>query len=189
MIKKKKKRFLKIKAVWQKGWLFHSKIRHCISPNFNWRPKNVLINLVVLHFISVPENNFNAQNIRHFFQNRLKIKENTKDIAFFKVSAHFYIARSGRIFQFVSIKNRAWHAGKSNFKGQENCNNFSIGIELAGNDEIPFTEKQYFYLNELLKNIQKIIGDFEITGHVDIAPNRKIDPGRFFDYKKLNFPR
>ena len=189
MLKKKKKRFLKINGTWQKGWLFDSKIRRYGSPNFNLRPKNTRIDLIVIHFISVPENNFNAQNIRHFFQNRLKINEQNKNVAFLEVSAHFYIARSGQIFQFVSIFNRAWHAGKSAYKGRENCNNYSIGIELAGNDLMPFTEKQYFALNELLKNIQKTIGTFEITGHSNIAPTRKTDPGKFFNYQKLNFPR
>ena len=187
---KKKKRFSKLRGVWQKGWFFSEKIRHCKTPNFNLRPKNTAIDLVVLHFISLPENNFDPRNIRRFFQNRLKIKNaDLKDIAFLQVSAHFYIARSGKIFQFVSIKNRAWHAGKSQFQGRENCNNFSIGIELAGSDDFPFTAKQYFYLNELLKNIQKNIGKFQVTGHCDIAPNRKTDPGRFFDYSKIDFPR
>ncbi len=189
MIKKKKQRFFKIKGVWQKGWLLNKKICHYFSPNFNCRPKNISIDLIVLHFISVPENNFNAQNIRRFFQNRLKINAENQNVAFLKVSSHFYIARSGQIFQFVSILNRAWHAGKSNYKGKENCNNFSIGIELAGSNEKEFTPKQYFYLNQLLHAIQKMIPQFDIAGHCEIAPERKIDPGKFFDYQKLNFPR
>ncbi len=180
--------FQKIKGHWKRGWLFSKSVRHCASPNFNLRPQKTKIDLIVVHYISLPENNFSSKNILKFFQNKL-VHFDLKETPFLKVSAHFYIARNGKITQFVSVFNRAWHAGESYFNGRENCNDFSIGIELAGSNEKTFTAKQYFYLNELLKNIQKEIPFFHITGHCDIAPQRKIDPGPFFDYQKLVFPR
>lgn len=168
------------------GWLAEAK--RVPSPNFNQRPQNACVNLLVIHNISLPPAQFNNCYIEQFFQNTLP----TNDHPYFdtligvEVSAHFLIKRSGELIQFVSCDDRAWHAGKSQFCGIENCNDFSIGIELEGTDTLPYTSQQYAILAELTRCIQNHYPDVtsdRIVGHRDIAPDRKTDPGESFDWQ------
>jgi AmpD protein len=152
------------------------------SPNFNERPLNTIVDMIVIHGISIPEGQFGNDNVIQLFQNRLKSKQDLK------VSSHIYIRREGEVIQFVPFESRAWHAGESNFQGRENCNDFSIGIELEGSDHEVYTDIQYEKLKEIISYLQKIypsITDDRIVGHSDIAPGRKTDPGHFFDWARI----
>lgn len=167
------------------GWLDTAK--HSPSPNFNSRPANASISLLVIHNISLPPKCFGNDYIEQFFQNSLPVDEHTyfKEIAHLQVSSHFLIKRSGAIVQFVSCNDRAWHAGQSTFLGEENCNDFSLGIELEGADDIDYESVQYRALVELTHAIQQAypaISKERITGHEHIAPDRKTDPGPAFDW-------
>lgn len=162
---------------------------HCPSPNFNSRPA-AEISLLVIHNISLPPAQFKTGKVQEFFQNRLNISEHPyfEGIAQLTVSAHFLIERDGALTQFVSCLDRAWHAGVSLFDGRENCNDFSIGIELEGTDSQPFEDAQYTALIALTRQIQSAwpaITTQRITGHSDIAPGRKTDPGPHFDWERF----
>ncbi|MEC7119841.1 MAG: 1,6-anhydro-N-acetylmuramyl-L-alanine amidase AmpD [Pseudomonadota bacterium] len=171
----------------QHGWL--ASARKVPSPNFNPRPDNTLIRLVVIHNISLPPAQFGGGYIEQFFQNQLDPTQHPyfDEIKDLQVSAHVLITRLGEIVQFVSFDDRAWHAGRSCYQGVENCNDFSIGIELEGTDDMPFAEAQYQALLPLLDAIQQAypatVG--QVTGHSDIAPNRKTDPGQYFDWSRI----
>ncbi len=170
----------------RKGWLEGAK--QCPSPNFNHRPCGALINLLVIHNISLPPNTFGNNYIEQFFQNSLPVDEHPyfQTIAELSVSSHFLIKRDGEIVQFVSCDDRAWHAGQSSFCGQGNCNDYSIGIELEGADDIPYETAQYRQLTRLTQAIQlayPAITSERITGHEHIAPDRKTDPGPVFDWQ------
>ena len=168
------------------GWYLNSK--HIRSDNYNQRPKGCDIDLVVIHCISLPEGEYDNQNVENLFQNKLdcSLDESFGSLEGIKVSAHFYIKRCGEVVQFVSVDDRAWHAGVSEYKGREGCNDFSIGIELQGTDKTSYTDKQYDSLNELLKNLKaSYLSIQDIIGHEDIAPGRKTDPGVGFDWKKV----
>ena len=159
------------------------------SPNFNNRPAEENINLIVIHSISLPPKQYGGSYVEEFFLNNLNIShhESFKEIKDLKVSSHLYIKRDGEIIQFVPFNKRAWHAGDSVFKGVPNCNDFSIGIELEGADDDIFTEEQYDSLASATKEIIKeypLISKDDITGHSDIAPSRKTDPGNKFDWEK-----
>jgi AmpD protein len=169
------------------GWC-HG-IRHCPSPNFNTRPQ-AEVSLLVLHNISLPPGQFGTGMVQAFFQNRLPVAEHPyfATIAALQVSAHFFIERDGAITQFVSCNDRAWHAGQSCYAGRENCNDFSLGIELEGTDELPYAEAQYAALVELIGVLQQgypALSVERICGHSDIAPTRKTDPGPAFDWPRL----
>ena len=173
------------------GWL--TETRHHPSPNFDNRPADSSINLLVLHNISLPPEEFDGDWVLDFFSNKLDPEAHPyfKEIADLKVSAHLLIRRSGEVIQLVSFNQRAWHAGQSCFEGRERCNDFSIGIELEGSDTQPFTEQQYQSLNRvtrlLIQHYPKL-SEQRIAGHSDIAPDRKTDPGPYFDwqhYRKL----
>lgn len=169
------------------GWC--QGIRHCPSANFNARPQGE-VSLLVIHNISLPPGQFGTGKVQAFFQNRLAADEHPyfAEIAAMQVSAHFLIERDGSITQFVSCRERAWHAGQSSFAGRENCNDFSVGIELEGTDELPFTDAQYTALIELigiLRHAYPAITVERICGHSDIAPTRKTDPGPAFDWVRL----
>ncbi|MDF2691516.1 MAG: N-acetylmuramyl-L-alanine amidase, negative regulator of AmpC, AmpD [Gammaproteobacteria bacterium] len=168
-----------------KGWV--EGLRHCPSPFYNERPANALINLLVIHNISLPPGEFGGHEIEDFFQGKLEHSKHPyfESIKELKVSAHFVIKRSGEIVQFVSVFDRAWHAGKSSFQGKENCNDYSIGIELEGTDDIAFSEQQYQALAKLSHLIMQNFPGItlhRIAGHSDIAPGRKTDPGPCFDW-------
>ena len=159
------------------------------SPNFNNRPAEENISLIVIHSISLPPKQYGGSYVEEFFLNNLNISdhESFKEIKDLKVSSHLYIKRDGEIIQFVPFNKRAWHAGDSVFKGVPNCNDFSIGIELEGADDDIFTEEQYDSLASATKEIIKeypLISKDDITGHSDIAPSRKTDPGNKFDWEK-----
>lgn len=164
-----------------------SGVRWCPSPNFGSRPEGADISLLVVHNISLPPGQFGGDAIERFFCNCLDTSKHPyfETIAELKVSAHALVRRDGEVVQFVSLLDRAWHAGRSCFRGEEECNDFSIGIELEGTDDIPYTLAQYQRLAELSKLIMKawpkVTGD-RITGHCDIAPGRKTDPGPVFDW-------
>ncbi len=167
------------------GW--YSECKQLPSPNFNSRPKNIPEYIVVIHCISLPPGIYNNNYIEDFFLNQLDTNAHPyflqiKDL---KVSAHFLIKRNGELIQFVSCNDRAWHAGDSSYQGTENCNDFSIGIELEGDDKTPYENDQYIKLIELLECLKKEYNVHDIVGHSDISPNRKTDPGPLFDWKKI----
>ena len=171
------------------GWLKTSKnIKKIKSPNCDLRPKKTKVNLVVLHNISWPEGVFGGNEVEQLFLNNLdfNLKKN-KCLSGLKVSSHFYIKRNGSLVQFVSVYERAWHAGISRFLDKRNCNDFSIGIELEGTDHVEFCEEQYTTLFSLLSNLIIFLPSLSfVTGHSYISPKRKTDPGPFFDWDKLS---
>tara|TARA_B100001996_G_scaffold9151_1_gene7695 strand:+ start:425 stop:991 length:567 start_codon:yes stop_codon:yes gene_type:complete len=158
------------------------------SPNYDNRPKDKLISMIVIHSISLPPNKFGGQFIEDFFTNKLDVNYDSyfENIKKLKVSSHFLIKRNGELIQFVSCKDRAWHAGDSNWKNNSNCNDFSIGIELEGSDLVPFEEMQYMKLIDLLKCLCKNYPISDIVGHNQIASGRKTDPGPLFDWNLIN---
>lgn len=170
----------------QDGWLT-SEVQRCPSPNFNDRPDPSDISLLVIHNISLPPGEFQNGCIERFFTNCLCAGEHPyfATIADMQVSAHCLIQRDGQVLQFVPFHQRAWHAGASSFQGRKNCNDFSIGIELEGTDDTPYTDVQYETLSVLTRDIMRIysaISPERIVGHADIAPGRKTDPGPAFDW-------
>lgn len=140
------------------GWC-HG-VRHCPSPNFNERPAGE-ISLLVIHNISLPPGQFGTGKVQEFFQNRLDVTEHPyfAGIADLRVSAHFLIERDGAVTQFVSCLDRAWHAGVSSFQGRETCNDFSLGIELEGTDDQPFSDAQYHSLISLSRQLRRAFSD------------------------------
>ncbi|KAA8730930.1 1,6-anhydro-N-acetylmuramyl-L-alanine amidase AmpD [Acinetobacter qingfengensis] len=159
------------------------------SPNFNQRPEDTDIRLVVIHNISLPPSQFGGGYIQQFFQNQLDWNAHPyfKSIEGMQVSAHLLILRSGEVIQFVNFNERAWHAGRSSYLGQMECNDYSIGIELEGSDDQPFEQQQYDVLSQLILSIEQAYPKTyqHLTGHSDIAPGRKTDPGPFFDWQLL----
>ncbi|MDD0975189.1 1,6-anhydro-N-acetylmuramyl-L-alanine amidase AmpD [Pseudomonas fontis] len=169
------------------GWF--AGVTHCPSPNFNARPDGEAIALLVIHNISLPPAQFATGKVQAFFQNRLDPSEHPffETIKDLRVSAHFLIERNGHVTQFVSCLDRAWHAGVSSFAGREGCNDFSLGIELEGTDELPFTDAQYHALQALTLQLQTawpVLHGDAIRGHSDIAPGRKTDPGPMFEWAR-----
>ena len=160
------------------------------SPNKNSRPNMSDIRLIIVHGISLPPEQFGNHCIDDFFLNQLNPDAHPyfKEICHLQVSAHLLIRRDGTITQFVPFEERAWHAGVSTFSGKENCNDFSIGIELEGTDQLAYTEKQYLELSRCCRSlIEKypLITTDNVVGHSDVAPGRKTDPGESFDWEKL----
>jgi len=154
------------------------------SPNFDDRPEGAAIELIVVHAISLPPGVFGGPGVAQLFTNALDPGAHPyyREIAGFRVSAHFYVRRDGEVVQFVACGKRAWHAGVSCWRGRERCNDFSIGIELEGCDEQPFEHAQYTALSRLTRAVQGRYPIADIVGHSDIAPGRKTDPGPFFDW-------
>ena len=160
------------------------------SPNCDSRPTGNQIELLVVHGISLPPGRFGIRYIDDLFHNRLDVKADPcfAAIAELRVSAHALIGRDGAVIQYVPFPMRAWHAGRSHFEGREHCNDFSIGIELEGCDDVPYTDPQYRtlgYLCVLLMERWPAIGPDRLVGHCDIAPGRKTDPGPAFDWARL----
>lgn len=169
------------------GWL--EGVRRVPSENFGDRPQGCEPDLLVIHNISLPPGCYGGGAIERFFTNCLDWDEHPyyEEIRDMQVSSHLLVQRDGEVVQFVSCNDRAWHAGASCFMGRDNCNDFSIGIELEGTDEEPYTDAQYQALADvteaLLANFPAL--DVErITGHSDIAPGRKTDPGPAFDWQR-----
>ncbi|WVH10098.1 MAG: 1,6-anhydro-N-acetylmuramyl-L-alanine amidase [Fluviibacter phosphoraccumulans EoVTN8] len=154
------------------------------SPNFDQRPKGVEIDLIVIHSISLPPGQYGGPGIEQLFTNQLDPAAHPYyvQIAGLRVSSHFLIKRDGALVQFVPVAERAWHAGVSNWQGRERCNDFSIGIELEGDDDTPFEMAQYLTLQALLKSLVDLWPIKVITSHAHIAPVRKTDPGPYFDW-------
>ena len=157
-----------------------------LSPNQSDRSEN--IDLVVIHCISLPEGAFNNDNPTKLFLNELDFEKHDsfKSLEGLKVSAHILIERNGSLIQFVPFNKCAWHAGQSNYAGRDRCNEFSIGIELKGSVKEEFTNDQYSVLNDLLDLLKKEYGDMDVVGHSEIAPNRKNDPGPYFNWDLIN---
>lgn len=161
--------------------------RWCPSPNYNERLVLTKIDLLVIHNISLPPAQFSNGYIEAFFQNCLPVGEDPyfDEIADLKVSAHLLVARDGSVIQFVNLNDRAWHAGVSRFHERENCNDFSIGIEMEGTDDFSYSYQQYKSLAAITYAIQVTYPDItldSIVGHSDIAPGRKSDPGDSFNW-------
>ena len=164
--------------------------RRCLSPNRDARPENDSIRLIVLHGISLPPGNFGGGEIEALFLNELDWDAHPYfgEIRGMEVSAHLLIRRDGELVQFVPFTERAWHAGESQFRGRTRCNDYSIGIELEGEDETPYDDRQYQVLPAVLKALLRAypgITARELAGHCDISPGRKSDPGPAFDWLRL----
>lgn len=168
------------------GWV--SGARRVPSPNCDERPEGVPIELVVLHNISLPPGVFDGDAVIELFTNRLDWDAHPyyQGIRGLAVSAHFFIRRDGSLIQFVPCALRAWHAGVSAWAGRERCNDFSIGIELEGTDDLPFTDAQYASLLPLLAALKRAYPIRAVVGHSDIAPGRKTDPGPYFAWQRVN---
>jgi AmpD protein len=172
-------------AGWHAGW-WHS-ARRIDSPNAGPRPDGVAIDLVVLHSISLPPGSYGTDAIERLFTNRLDWDAHPyyAQIRGLQVSSHFVIRRDGELLQFVSCDERAWHAGRSHFRGRDNCNDFSIGVELEGLEGETFESAQYERLASLLSAIARHYPIRHVAGHEHVAPGRKIDPGPGFDWPGL----
>lgn len=169
----------------REGWL--DGVRRVRSPNTDPRPAGAEVTLLVVHGISLPPGRFGGDAIERLFTNRLDPHAHPyyAAIAPLRVSSHFLIRRDGSLTQFVSCADRAWHAGVSRWNGRERCNDFSIGVELEGTDERPYTAKQYARLAALVRRLRRRWPLRDIAGHSDIAPGRKTDPGPSFDWRRL----
>lgn len=170
------------------GWM--QEVEHCLSPNHDEFPAGAEPDLVVVHNISLPPADFGGPWIKELFMNRLDPAAHRyfSGIASLQVSAHLLIRRCGQVIQFVPFNKRAWHAGVSSFRGRECCNDFSLGIELEGADDIAFTEIQYETLDQVLKSLfasYLSLSKRQVVGHSDIAPGRKTDPGEKFSWSRV----
>ena len=172
------------------GWLRGT--RWVLSPNQGGRPAGSAVSLVVLHSISLPPDDFAGNWVERFFLNRLDPQAHPyfSTIAGLQVSAHFLIRRDGQVIQFVGCDQRAWHAGQSAWQGRENCNDYSVGIELEGSDSQPFTAAQYAALWPLIRTLRRRYPIAALAGHCHVAPGRKTDPGPHFDWAgvRARFP-
>ncbi|VEJ54235.1 1,6-anhydro-N-acetylmuramyl-L-alanine amidase AmpD [Pragia fontium] len=168
------------------GWI--DGVKRVPSPHFDERPAGEIPSLLVIHNISLPPAQFGGPYIDQLFTGTLDANEHPyfAEICHLRVSAHCLIRRDGEIIQYVPFDKRAWHAGVSLFQGRERCNDFSIGIEMEGTDDLDFTPQQYQSLNQVTRLLMDHypITSEQITGHSDIAPGRKTDPGPHFDWKR-----
>jgi AmpD protein len=157
------------------------------SPNCDQRPDEAVVSLLVVHNISLPPGEFGGNGVVELFTNRLDPDAHPyyKTIEGLRVSSHFFVRRTGEVVQFVPCELRAWHAGVSVWNGHERCNDFSIGVELEGTDDLPYTDAQYATLSDLTLTLFERYGTLDLAGHSDIAPGRKTDPGPAFDWKRL----
>lgn len=160
--------------------------RFIASPNFNQRPLETEIQLIVIHNISLPPSQFGGGYIEQFFQNQLdwSVHPYFRTIEGMEVSTHLLILRTGEVLQFVNFNDRAWHAGRSTYLARKECNDYSIGIELEGSDDTDFEDVQYHVLSNVVASLQQAypkVGQ-HIAGHSDIAAGRKTDPGPHFQW-------
>jgi AmpD protein len=167
-------------------------VRQVLSPHFDGRPANAVAELIVVHGISLPPGEFGGPWIDRLFTGNLPPDAHPyfREVAApgRRVSAHVLIRRDGRVIQYVPFGSRAWHAGQSEYRGRPSCNDFSIGIELEGTDAIPYTEAQYDQLSRVVRALlaaYPLLSSTHITGHSDIAPGRKTDPGPAFDWPRF----
>jgi len=164
--------------------------RLSLSPNRDQRPDDCALRAIVLHGISLPPGIFGGDEIEALFLNKLDWDAHPyfDEIRGMQVSAHLLIRRDGEVVQFVPLTERAWHAGDSNFRGRTRCNDFSIGIELEGEDDTLYDDRQYAVLPAVLKAVMAAYPDItarEVAGHCDVSPGRKSDPGPAFDWLRL----
>ena len=173
------------RAVWQGGWWLPA--RRVDSLNHDPRPQGQPIDLVVLHSISLPPGEYGGDAVERLFTNRLDPSAHPyyEGLRGLRVSAHFYVRRSGRVLQFVDCGQRAWHAGASVWRAQERCNDRSIGVELEGLEGEAFEAAQYASLPVLLRALQRHYPVAEVVGHEHVAPGRKADPGSGFEWRRL----
>ena len=160
------------------------------SHNCEDRPDHSIIDSIIIHCISLPENEYNNNNVINLFTNKLDINlhDSFKELKNTKVSSHLFIKRHGELIQFVPLDKKAWHAGKSEYMNRENFNDFSIGIEMEGSINDSYTDEQYLTLKNTINELKKLfpsIRDSNILGHSDIAPGRKTDPGKYFLWDKI----
>lgn len=173
-------------APWHEGW--YAAARHAPSPNHGPRPAGTLIDLAVVHSISLPPGQYGGPEIEQLFTNQLDWQAHSyfQQIQGLEVSAHFLIRRDGELVQFVSVDDRAWHAGRSSWRGRDNCNDYAVGIELEGLEHHPFEPAQYDTLASLLQAMAEHYPELRhVAGHEHVAPGRKEDPGRAFDWTGL----
>lgn len=170
------------------GWV--QPLRRLPSPNFDARPADTPISLVVIHNISLPPGVYGGGHVERLFTNALLIGADPfiDRLRGVRVSSHFVVDRAGVVTQFVSCLDRAWHAGASSFRGRGGCNDWSIGIELEGSDFESYADAQYAALNRLLAVLAAAYPIEDVVGHSDIAPGRKTDPGPFFEWQRLALP-
>ena len=172
-------------ARWRDGWWRIA--RRCASPNFNARPPGEAVTLAIVHSISLPPGVYGGDAIERLFTNRLDCDAHPyyDTLRGLQVSSHFLIRRDAETLQFVGCDQRAWHAGASSWRGRDNCNDFSIGIELEGLEGLSFEAAQYRQLARLLRALVLRYPITEVVGHEDVAPGRKGDPGAGFDWVGL----
>lgn len=172
-------------ALWSRGWYRFA--RRLDSPNFGPRPAGAAVDLVVVHSISLPPGQYGGDHVQALFTNRLDWDAHPyfQSIRGLQVSAHFFVCRGGRLWQFVSCDDRAWHAGASSWQGRDNCNDFSVGIELEGLEGGAFEDVQYEALAGLCAALAQRYPVRHVAGHEHVAPGRKQDPGAAFDWGRL----
>lgn len=170
---------------WQDGW--HPRARVLPSPNEGPRPEGARVTLLVVHSISLPPGRFGGEGVPQLFTNRLDWEAHPyyAGLRGLRVSAHFFIRRDGRLMQFVSCDRRAWHAGVSSWRGRDNCNDWSVGVELEGLEGGAFTSRQYARLSRLILALRQRYPLNEVVGHEHVAPGRKRDPGPGFEWARL----
>jgi len=178
------------------GWLLPARtVSHAASPNYDERPADVPVSLLVIHNISLPPGEFGTPHVVDLFSNTLEYSAHPwfERLRGVRVSAHFLLRRDGSIVQCVATDKRAWHAGASHYCGRERCNDFSIGIELEGTDTLPYSDAQYSTLAALTVLLRGRYPLAAVCGHAHIAPGRKTDPGPAFDWARYarlaNWPR
>jgi AmpD protein len=171
---------------WDGGWLAVG-ARRVPSPNFGPRPDGSVLSLALIHSISLPPGQYGGDAVERLFTNRLDWSEHGyfEQIRGLEVSSHFVIDRQGALTQYVSVLDRAWHAGASSWCGRDNCNDYSVGIELEGLEGERFEPPQYTALAALLDALARRWGIQQVAGHEHVAPGRKIDPGPGFDWPRL----
>ena len=172
-------------GLWQQGWYRYA--RALASPNFGLRPAAAVTDLIVIHSISLPPGDFGNHNVQRLFTNQLDWDGDPyfQSLRGLQVSSHFFVARSGALWQFVSCDDRAWHAGESSYRGRSNCNDDSIGIELEGLEGGLFEAAQYETLSSVCAALLLHYPIAHLTGHQHIAPGRKQDPGSGFNWSGL----
>lgn len=171
--------------LWHQGWLHEA--HRIASPNFGARPAGACVDLIVIHSISLPPGQFGGDEVERLFTNRLDCAAHPYFVQLrdLRVSAHFFVRRDGAIVQFVSTRARAWHAGVSHYRGRDNCNNDSVGIELEGLEGGHFEPMQYDSLARLCQALAQAHPIDHVAGHEHVAPGRKHDPGPGFDWRRL----
>lgn len=166
-------------------------VRQVPTPNFNQRPAHE-ISLIVIHCIALPPHHYGGPYIDHLFTKSLdpKVDPYFEGIYQQELSTHLFINRQGQITQYVSFLDRAWHAGRSSYFGHVECNDYGIGIELEGADDDVYTDEQYARLNEVIQLLKRTYPDIQdhIASHSEVAPARKTDPGKLFDYARIGYP-